>query len=210
MPFLLAKESGKQQKWVRADPCKGRVVLTVLAPRTTSSTSRWQMSGPKLTYHTERNSWDLISQALNNWTRLQLASEWSPSRQLSVFMGSNACDSSGNVNRRLLGPFLRSDPEGKGKQNSGPEERCQSHCFFLIYFWFSLSILQQCFGQCPSYHFVCKANGKAWSTVSCSAYEFSFLIHQFALWLYGSHLPYLYLSFPPVKWGKWLLYHSFF
>lgn len=133
MPFLLAKESGKQQKWVRADPCKGRVMLTVLAPRTTS---RWQISGPALTYHDGRNYWNLISQGLNNWTRLKLASEWSTSRQLSVFIGNNACDSSGNVNRRLFVPFLRADPEGKEKQNSRPKERCQSHCFIKFIFDF--------------------------------------------------------------------------
>lgn len=46
------------------------------------------MSVPELTYHAKINSWDLISQLLNNWIRLKLASEWDPSKELAVFMGN--------------------------------------------------------------------------------------------------------------------------
>lgn len=110
------------------------------------------MSVPELNYHTKWNSWDLIFQLLNNSIRLNLASEWDPSKELADFMIQIA-----TLTEDCL--VLSWGQREKERKNKITDRNMPNVTVFFIYVWFTCCKLQQCFRECLSCHFVCKANG---------------------------------------------------
>ena len=117
------------------------------------------MSVPELTYHAERNSWDLISQLLNSWIRLKLASEWDPSKELPVSTGSKMLVIQIETLTEDYVVLSWGQTEKERKNKIPDKERRQIRSHYFIYVLFTCCKLQQSFRKCLSCHFICETNG---------------------------------------------------